>query len=326
MDEFERIARFFAPLAGDEGLALQDDAACWTPAHGHDLIISKDMLVEGIHFFRDTDPRDLARKAVRVNISDLVAKGAEPRAYMLGLGLSKKQDDAWLDAFAKSLADDQRHYGIKLIGGDTVATGGTDRAPIVISMTVFGTVEASMMVKRSGARPGDVLVVTGMLGGAATWLKLAHIGATDRGCDRLRRAYEMPEPPVVLAQALRAWAHAAADISDGLIADLGHVLRASDCGADIIYDRVPVMPQALSALDDKAEVTRLALTGGDDYQVVAAVPLSSLDALQSSARAYGVSLTVIGEVKERSGLRVMTGDGRDIAADLTSATAGFKHF
>ncbi|HUG63161.1 MAG TPA: thiamine-phosphate kinase, partial [Methylomirabilota bacterium] len=243
LSEFELIARVFAPLAGDGSYGLVDDAASYAPPPGMDLVLTKDALAAGVHFF-DDDPWDaVARKALRVNLSDLAAKGAEPTGYLLGLGLPDDWTMDNLDAFGRGLAADQQSFGIRLIGGDTIRT--PER--LVISVTAIGTVPAGAMVRRGGALKGDRVVVSGTIGDAAIGLRLRRdpgladrLGLSQSAREHLLGRYLLPQPRIVAAAALLEHASAAMDVSDGLVGDLDKMAEASGVGMEIDAGAVPL--------------------------------------------------------------------------------------
>ncbi|MGH6719309.1 MAG: thiamine-phosphate kinase, partial [Alphaproteobacteria bacterium] len=245
MDEFEAIARLFAPLAAAEpgALGLADDAAVLAPPAGRHIVVTTDVIAAGVHFLAD-DPADLvARKLVRVNLSDLAAMGAEPWVYLLGLTLVRPVDRDWLAAFAAGLAVDQAAFGITLAGGDTTAHDG----PTVLSLTALGTVAPGAALRRGTARDGDTVWVSGTLGDAALGLRVLRgefprLAAASR--DHLAARYRLPTPRLDLGRGLVGLAHAALDVSDGLLADLGHICVASGLGASIQVDRLPLSPAA----------------------------------------------------------------------------------
>jgi thiamine-monophosphate kinase len=300
--EDELIARYFAPLAADPGAAgLHDDAATASLAPGEEFVLTKDVLVAGVHFFAD-DPADLvARKALRVNLSDLAAKGATPGHYLLGLALPDDWDDAWLAAFAAGLAEDQPRFGVGLLGGDTTRAAG----PLVLSVTALGVVPAGRAVRRSGARPGDVVAVSGAIGDAALGLALRQGRASadaigGEAADHLRRRYLLPEPRVDLAPAVRACASAAMDVSDGLVGDLAKLCGASGVGARIELERVPLSEAAARAVAADPALFDLAMTGGDDYEILAcfpepAWPIEGFTALGRVTAEPGVRATLDGQ-------------------------------
>lgn len=316
--EFELIGRFLRPLADDPAaFGLTDDAASLTPPPGHDLVLTKDMVAAGIHFFADDPPDSIARKALRVNLSDLAAKGAEPVGYLLGLALPSDWTVEWMEAFSAALGEDQAHYGIALLGGDTVrAPGG-----LTLSITAIGKVPTGGMVRRSGARAGDVLVVTGTIGDAALGLRLrlGTIAPPAEGADHLLDRYLHPQPRSALAGAIRRHAHAALDISDGLMGDLGHMTRGSGVSAEVDATAVPLSAAARELVGRDATALTSVLTGGDDYEILAAVPLARFDAFQIEAREANIPLTVIGRLVEGNDPpRAIDGRGRVISMGRAS--------
>ena len=288
------IQRHFAPMAGEGALGLRDDAACLVPPPGHDLVLTADAVVAGIHFLPDDAPGDIARKALRVNLSDLAGKGAEPLGALMTLCLPREIDDPWVAAFAAGLADDLRSYGCRLLGGDTV------RAPMLsISITALGVVPAGRMVRRDGARPGDRLLVSGTIGDAALGL-LCRTGRLRNDAHLLDR-YLRPRPRTALAAALRDHAGAAMDVSDGLAGDLDTLLAASDVTARVDVANVPLSRAALDAIVADARHLGTVLTGGDDYEILAAVPEANVQGFLKAAQEAGVDVTMIGEVLEGLG-------------------------
>jgi len=269
MNEFDIIARFFAPLAGDGAFGLKDDVAVLPQRPGHDLIVTTDAISEGTDFFAFDPPGTVAQKALRVNLSDLAAKGAEPVGYLLNLSLPHSIREDWLAAFAAGLAADQKEFGIALLGGDTGATEG----PLSIAVTAFGFVPSGKLVKRSGARVGDAVYVTGTIGdcggGLAIFKRETH-SLTDADRDYLTGRYRVPEPPVGFAKDLRDIAHASVDVSDGLIADLGHIASASGVRIVVEGEHVPLSTSLKSLW--KGDAVARAATAGDDYQTAFTAP------------------------------------------------------
>ncbi len=307
MNEFDIIAKYFAPLAGEGAFGLKDDAALVPQRAGHDLVVTTDAISEGTDFFA-FDPADtVAQKALRVNLSDLAAKGAEPAHYLLNLLLPPSITQDWLAGFAQGLAADQKAFGITLLGGDTSATEG----PLCIAVTAFGFVPQGKMVRRGGARAGDAVYVTGTIGdsggGLAIFKREKH-ALNDAARDSLITRYRVPQPPVEFANALRGIAHASVDVSDGLIADLGHIASASGVRVMVEGEAVPLSP-ALRALWGEAALRR-AVAAGDDYQIA----FTAVPGLEGP-------FTCIGQVVEGEGVS-LTVAGRDIAI----AKAGYRHF
>jgi thiamine-monophosphate kinase len=292
------IARHFRPLARHPGaLALGDDAAFFAPPEGCDLVLTKDMIVGGVHFFPDDPPDTIARKALRVNLSDLAAKGAAPAGFLLALGLTASADEDWLAAFSAGLGADADRYGCPLLGGDTVRSPG----PIIVSVTAFGTLPRDSMVRRAGARVGDRILVTGTIGDAALGLALrqrAENAMTWRlstaAQTHLAGRYLLPEPRTDFAAAVRAHASAAMDVSDGLAGDLAKLCRESGVSAEIEAAQVPLSSAAREALETDPDAMRLALTGGDDYEILLTASPGSIAPLMVCAAAAGIALTEIG--------------------------------
>jgi len=318
--EFDMIRRHFHRAAPDGMLGGGDDCAL-LPATGESTAVSTDLLIEGRHFFPDVDPRALGHKALAVNLSDLAAMGARPVAFVLGLALPRI-DDAWLAAFAQGLYALADAHGCALVGGDT--TRG--QAGVTISITIFGAVAQEQALRRSGARPGDDIWVSGTLGDADLALRLLSgesvpVADPAAALAASRQALEWPQPRVALGLALRGIASAAIDISDGLLQDLGHVLAASSCGARLCADDVPVSP-ALAALPP-AWRYRCALGGGDAYELCFTAPPSARERVAEAAARVGTAVTRIGAVELGSGLSVVDGSGAPLPE---LPRAGFDHF
>lgn len=285
MNEFERIKTFFAPLAGPEGLGLLDDAAVLETPAGSDIVTTKDILVEGVHVPMGAVPEVFARRALRTNLSDLAAMAAYPLGYLLGLALPPETPDAWLEGFARALGEDQKLFDVSLWGGDSVRTTG----PIIVSVTAIGSVLEYSALKRSGAQRGDGLYVSGSIGRAAAGLQMA-LGSLDNGSPNWLEAYERPVPRLRLGQVLRGVATACADVSDGLLADAGHIAKASGLTAHIDLARVPM--DADLPLDAMS-----AVTAGDDYELVFTVPPSKEETVFTLSESLGITLTNIGEMR-----------------------------
>lgn len=260
MHEFRYIQQYFAPLAGPAGLNLQDDAALLSPPSGCDLVITQDAMTAGIHFFADDKPEDIARKLLRVNLSDLAAKGAKPLGYFLSLLLPKETDEAWVSAFASGLQHDQQCYHLQLMGGDTSAING----PLTFSLTAIGTVTQGKMWRRKGAQPGDILYLTGTVGDAALGL-LARRGEIPSHPYLLER-YLLPQPRF-LPQHLPI--SAAMDVSDGLLQDAGHLAAASGVGLQLDASTLPLSDAATPYRQSHLSTI---VSGGDDYEVLFTMP------------------------------------------------------
>jgi thiamine-monophosphate kinase len=301
LGEFERINRFLKPLAaGFPGsLDLTDDAALLTLPTGHEQAISMDTMVEGVHFLKNADPHQLAQKLLRVNLSDLAAMGAAPVAYFLSLALPEHIDEGWLHAFTDGLARDQETFGIHLAGGDSTSTTG----PIAITMTVIGHVPAGQAFRRNGAQAGDAIMVSGTVGDGYLGLMAAQggLGALpDAARDALIKRYNLPNPRTTLARWLLNEAipvHAAIDLSDGLIADLGHICRQSNVRAKIESSLIPLSVPAKMALEAQYAMPVDLFTGGDDYELIFTVPhASAADLIEAARYADMPKLHVIGGI------------------------------
>jgi thiamine-monophosphate kinase len=320
--EDDLIARFFAPIAGPEGLALRDDAALLTPPAGSDLVLTKDALVAGVHFFADDPPAAIARKALRVNLSDLAAKGAEPVGFLLALALPPDWTADWLAAFAQGLGEDGASYRCPLFGGDTVKTPG----PLMVSITAIGRVEQGRMVARTGVKAGDMLYVSGTIGDAALGLKL-RLGAGEAldaaSRDFLLARYLVPQPRLALAPALRRFASGGMDVSDGFVGDLGKMLRVSGVTARIELPRLPLSLAAHHMIALDADFFEIAATGGDDYEILASVAPSDAAGFEAEAARAGVMVTRVGQaIPGAAPPRFFVGDGAEIAFER----GAFSHF
>jgi len=320
------IAKYFRPLANDPGvLGLLDDAAWLSPPAGHDLVVTADMAVAGVHFFTD-DPADaIAKKALRVNLSDLAAKGAFPLGALLSVSLPENTGEEWLAKFAQGLGEDCDAFRCPLLGGDTTRTP----ALLTIAITAIGAVPSGEMVKRSGARAGDVIVVSGTIGDAALGLKLrrdpvnpafANLAPALRG--HLLDRYLFPRPRNGLAVALREFAHAALDISDGLAGDVAKLASVSGVRAVIESKRVPFSDAVRAAIANEPSLLEVALTGGDDYEIAAAVPEDALKPFQDAAKKASVDLTMIGRLEAGEGIIVLDPEGKLMQLQQLS----FSHF
>lgn len=324
--EFRRIGRYFKPLAASfpGSLGLTNDAAVFAVPPGHELVVTSDGMVAGVHFFPDDDPADIAAKLMRVNLSDLAAMGAGPLAYTLVTALPKSLPESWLAAFAAGLGEEQRWSGIGLAGGDSVSTTG----PITLSLTAMGLVPAGGALPRRSPRPaGDPVFVTGTIGDAALGLQralgnLAGLSPQDEAVllGRLRR----PSPRLAVGRGLVGLAASCLDVSDGLVADLGHLAEESGCAAVIEAVRVPLSPAARRVVEADPGRLSTVLTGGDDYELLFTAPAECRDALAALADETGVAITEIGRTLDGPAglIHVLDGQGRP----LTLAAAGWTHF
>jgi thiamine-monophosphate kinase len=319
------IARYFRPLATHPGaFGLRDDAAVLTPPPGCDLVLTTDGVIAGVHFFADDPSETIGRKALRMNLSDLAAKGAKPIGFLMSLALAAGTDEAWIAAFAAGLGEDAAHYGCPLLGGDTDHTPGL----ISVSIAAFGTLPEGTMVRRSTAKPGDSVIVSGTIGDAALGVKLLR----DRGLSdgwrltaamaaQLERRYLLPEPRTALADAVRRHASAAMDVSDGLAGDLAKLARASSMAAEIDVARVPLSDAARAAVAADPSLIETVLTGGDDYEIILTLAPDKLDDFQAAAKAVGIGVSEIGTVHAGKGARFIR-DGEALAF----AQPSYSHF
>ena len=326
MGEFDLIARYFTrPVrhGGAAALGVGDDCALLAPRPGMQLAISSDMLVEGRHFFADVDPEALGHKALAVNLSDLAACAAKPLAFTLALALPRV-DEAWLAGFSKGLLALADAHGCELVGGDTT------QGPLNICITVFGEVPAGQALLRSGARAGDDIYVSGTLGDARLALDalLGHIHLPDELLAQARQRLERPTPRVALGLALRGIASSAMDVSDGLLGDLGHILRASGVGADIDTDETSklIAARALftsaTARFDMELLRQCTLAGGDDYELAFTAPPALREAVAGAAATAATPVARIGRISAEPGLRLADAQGRPLAGRYAS----FDHF
>lgn len=285
MNEFDLIRSYFAPLAKhfSGSLNLSDDAAVFSIPAGHELVVTKDAIAEGVHYHAGTNPALIARKLLRMNLSDVAAMGATPLCYFLTIALPAL-DEHFIARFAEGLAQDQKIFGIYLAGGDTIACKG---AP-VFSLTAHGTVPQGKALRRSGARAGDAVYVSGTLGDAA--LGLTSVDAY------LKQRYELPEPRLQLGMQLRAIATSCMDISDGLLQDLGHICKASNVGAEIYQEQLPLSDAAKKFLGASPELWPLIYSGGDDYELLFTLP-------EGAAAPSGT--TRIGRMTEGNNVRLL---------------------
>jgi len=319
------IARYFRPLATDPGaFGLGDDAAV-LKAHGDDIVVTTDAIVEGVHFLSSDPPETIARKALRVNLSDLAAKGATPAGFVLTLALPSAED-AWLAPFARGLGEDIELFGCPLLGGDTVSTPG----PRMISITAFGRIPLGKTVHRSGAKPGDRVMVTGTIGDAALGLAILEGGAVAAALandamaeQMLVGRYRVPQPRNALAKAVRDHAHAAMDVSDGLAGDLTKLCAASGVSAAIDAQSIPLSEPAAALLARGTVGIEALIAGGDDYEVLCAMPEDGVEAFERAASLAGVAITSIGTIiAATSPPRFLDKQGYEIALERLS----YSHF
>ncbi len=320
--EDRMIARFFAPLATHPGaLGLTDDCAVIAPPEGCDLVLTTDTIIGGVHFFAGETARTVASKALRVNLSDLAAKGARPLGYLLSLAMPETLGEEWLADFTEGLRADAVLYDCPLLGGDSDRTPG----PVTVAVSMFGSVPAGTMVRRAGARAGDRVFVTGTIGDAALGLALRGGKTwplTEAQRQHLMTRYLMPQPRNAVAEAVRTHATAAIDISDGLAGDLAKLCRVSGVAATVEADRVPLSDAARAVVTAEASIMETALSGGDDYEICCAVPPDRVDGFREAAQAAKVAVTDIGEIAAGEGATFSRSDGTPVVF----RQASFSHF
>jgi thiamine-monophosphate kinase len=321
--EFELIARFFAPLAqaAPGSFGLTDDVALIAPPPGHNVVLKTDSLIEGVHFRCDDPPSTVGRKALRRALSDLAAKGAEPAVYLLALALPEWIDSAWLEEFATGLSQDQMEFGVSLVGGETNAT----LSPVTITVTAVGYVPEGELVRRKGAKPGDVVYVTGTIGDGGAGLAVLAGQATassDAVSKFLISRYRLPSPRLSFGRLLRGIASAAIDVSDGLVADLAHIADVSGVRIEIDGVAVPLSPELESLWGSELDAHIRAATAGDDYEIAFTAPAAAAEAIRETARMTGLAVTPIGRVLPRAGTAILDGSGAEIPLERH----GYTHF
>ena len=325
--EDKLITRYFKPLATAQGaLALTDDAAFFSPPSGYEVVLKTDAVVAGVHFLPDDPPDGVARKALRVNLSDLSAKGAKPAGCLMTLALPDGISESWLEGFASGLKSDCEQFGYPLYGGDTVRTHG----PVSISIFAFGTLPQGSMVRRAGAKTGHRVFVTGTIGDAALGLKLLREPArrmawnlNDADTKFLIDRYRVPRPRVALAESVRAYASAAMDISDGLVGDLGKLCEVSKVSARIEAKVLPLSSGVRQALRCEPGLIDTVATGGDDYEILCTIAPERVQNFRETAEAAGIPIAEIGEILAGEGPPLL------VAADgtpLSFARASYSHF
>ncbi|GBG14175.1 thiamine-monophosphate kinase [Novimethylophilus kurashikiensis] len=314
--EFSLIERFFTRPAPSATLGVGDDAALFAVSPGMELAVSTDMLVAGTHFFPDVDPRKLGWKTLAVNVSDLAAMGAQPKWATLSLALPEI-DEIWLGAFAEGFFQCANQYGVELIGGDTT------RGPLNLSVTIFGEVPRGQALRRDRAEVGDDVWVSGTLGGPALGLAALQSRASleNDALQQCVQALEQPWPRVELGLALRGIAHAAIDISDGFLADLGHILERSRVGANIEFDALPAHA-ALVPKIGSSQIKQCVLAGGDDYELCFTAPAGQREAISAIATQLGLGLSRVGCIVPGDSALVLDASGNPLSIERT----GYDHF
>ena len=323
LGEFELIARIFAPLArGAPGaFDLTDDVALLCPPPGHEIVLKTDSLIEGVHFRRDDPPSTVGRKALRRALSDMAAKGAESAGYLLALALPEWPDTKWLEAFGHGLSLDQAEFGVSLFGGETNATPG----PVTITITAIGFVPEGKLIRRKGAAAGDLVFVTGTIGDAGAGLAvLTQHAAANSGpaWESLISRYRTPTPRLAFGRALRGCASASIDVSDGLLADLGHVADASGVRVEIEAEAVPLSPELQQFWGGDLDSRLRAATAGDDYEIAFTAPPSSVSVIRKIAGGTSTEVTQIGRVVSGLGVGILDGAG----AEIPVKHRGYTHF
>jgi thiamine-monophosphate kinase len=332
LDEFELIARYFAPLAAAEpgALGLADDAAVLALPTGRPLVVTTDMLVEGVHFRAEDPPESIAAKALAVNLSDLAAMGAEPFAYLLALALPAAWPEvrrrSWLKSFTEGLAVMQQEFAVALAGGDTVATPG----PLSLAITALGTAPATGTLRRAGAQPGDLVWVSGTIGDGALGLRvlIGELSLPDAAlADALVERYRRPQPRLALGRALTGVAHACADVSDGLVADLSHICRASGVSATIDVGRLPLSAAGQAALALDPALIMAIVAGGDDYELVFTAAAADSSEIERAAADAGIAVGIIGRLVGPlvPGIAPVVVQGAD-GQPFDLAGVGWRHF
>jgi thiamine-monophosphate kinase len=319
--EFERIRRYFAPLAGPGGLGLLDDAALVECRAGQRLVMTADAIVAGVHFLPEDPPDLVAKKLLRVNLSDLAAMGARPLHYLLTTALPVSLGAGWVAEFARGLGEDQRLYGIDLIGGDSVSTAG----PAALSLTAIGEVAAGAEIRRTGARAGDDIWVSGTIGDAYLGLGLLRGAAPRLAAEHrtaLIRRFQLPEPRVILGPALSGVASAMIDVSDGLLADLGHICETSHLAGVVELASLPMSPAARAVVVLEPDVAPQLATGGDDYELLFTAPSEAVDAVRALGSQLAVPVTRIGRIEAGDGVRLVDAGGREVTVEAS----GYRHF
>lgn len=322
MDEFALIKTYFTPLAaGFSGsLNLSDDAALIDVPAGKQLVITKDAINEAVHFLGTEEAALVAKKLLRVNLSDLAAKGATPLCYFIAASLPREIDERWIADFAEGLKQDQQEFAIHLAGGDTTQTLGM----LNFSLTALGLVDTGDMLKRSGAQIGDNIYVSGTIGDAALGLMLLNgeLNPNFERDDELEQRYFLPQPRVILGQKLVGIAHACMDISDGLVQDLGHICNASGAGASIHMPHVPLSESAAGLISRYPDLQERIITGGDDYELLFTAPPSAEKAIMALSQETDTPIANIGAILPGSGVAVLDAD----RSPVTLKQAGYKHF
>ena len=326
--EEELIQQYLAPLTAKVpgAFGLKDDCAVLQPPSGHDLVVTTDALVSGLHFLPDEAPETIGWRALAVNVSDLAAKGATPQCYLMALSLPEAPDRDWMIRFASGLKDAQDHYGLALIGGDTDKRPGV---ALSITITAMGHVPEGKMVQRATAKVGDRIFVSGTLGDAGLGLILRRKPDAKRfaSLDKDQRLFLMerflrPTARIELSALLLEHASAAMDLSDGLVKDLGRLCKASGQGAEVMLDQLPVSGAAERVFAEQPDLREIAANGGDDYEILAVIPPKRAAAFEEAALERGVAVTDVGEIVKGQGVTLLNTNGLPVTLSKT----GYEHF
>ncbi|HEX4157380.1 MAG TPA: thiamine-phosphate kinase [Rhizomicrobium sp.] len=323
LGEFELIERIFAPLArGAPGaMDLADDVALLAPRPGCEIVLKTDSLIESVHFRRDDPPSTVGRKALRRALSDLAAKGAAPAAYLLALALPEWPDTRWLEEFAQGLSRDQQEFGISLFGGETNSTPG----PVTITVTAVGFVPEDALIRRKGARSGDQVFVTGSIGDAAAGVAILvqeYPPSLDTAAEFLISRYQVPTPRLAFGRAIRGIANAAIDVSDGLLADLGHIADVSGVRIETDSSAIPLSSHLQGLWGTELDARIRAATAGDDYEIAFTAPAEASDAIREVARRTATNVTTIGRVVPGSTVAFLDSTGGEVPLERR----GYTHF
>lgn len=315
MNEFGIISKYFKPLSNGNkcALGLEDDAAIISCDDGYELVVTKDTIVDGIHFFSDDSPYDIAKKLLGINLSDLASMGAKPAFYLLSLAVPSNINEEWIEQFCEGFASMQAEYGGNLIGGDTVAT----KHEIVLTLTAIGKINKGQAIKRSGAQQGDLIFVSGTIGDSYLGLQILQKKLESSNSEYLKSRYHIPNPRVKLGQKLIGLANAATDISDGLVADLANICQSSGVGAKIYLDKIPLS----DAAKEHQNIIEELITAGDDYELLFTVPAIYEEAIRKISEEIKLPVTQIGLI-EGNELEVIDNGGNVISLDKK----GYSHF
>jgi thiamine-monophosphate kinase len=320
--EFQVIKEIFSPLSQrhPDAFALSDDVAMLAQQSGQDIVLKTDAIVEGVHFHKSDPPESIAKKALRVNISDFAAKGASPSVYLLALVLPDWPDSDWLQRFAHGLSEDQAEFGVTLVGGDTNSTPGA----LTLAVMMTGFVPQGKLIRRSGAMPGDIVFVTGTIGDAGAGLALLKKKpfAANAAEEHLISRYRIPCPRLAFGRRLRGLASAALDVSDGLIGDLSHIAEVSGVRIEVQAQRIPLSAELVALHGDGRPVIAEAATAGDDYEIAFTAPASLREHIEKAASDTNTPVTAIGRVFEAEGVALLDERGQEIKLDRF----GYTHF